>query len=435
MSVVGFGDAERARLPNGVRILTVPAPALRTAMIAVYVRAGSRHELRAVNGVSHFLEHLFFRGSEGYPDSNALNALVEGVGGSLNGLTARDHGCYFTPIHPDSVGTGLAILGDLLRRPLLREIGIERQVILAEILDEVDVDGRDIDPDNIAKRLIFRSHPLGFKIAGTRTGVRRLRERDFRDHHARCYTGANLVVAVAGPVRPAEVNALVEEHFGRFPKGRPTTEAPPPRWPACPAVEWIDHDDAQIELELCFPCPPERDPDFPVHLCLRRILDDGLSSRLPFEVVERRGLAYALHSSIDTFADAGLHVIDGACDPSKARRTLAEILSVLGKLGAEPVPEEELLRAQRRHRIQLEFSLDSAADLVGWWGTGEVVAGPERFEDRCRRVEAVTTADVQRVALKTFRRSQLVAVLVGSAPKRERAALEKLLAAAEALPA
>jgi predicted Zn-dependent peptidase len=429
-----FGEAERARLRNGVRVLTLPAPGLRTAMIAVYVRAGSRHERPAVNGVSHFLEHLFFRGSEGYPDSAALNARIEEVGGSLNGLTARDHGCYFTPIHPRSIGTGLSILGDLLRRPLLRDIAIEREVILAEILDEVDAGGRDIDPDNLGKRLAFGRHPLGQKIGGTRASVRRLRERDFREHHARCYTGVNLVVAVAGPVRPAEVAALAEEHFGRFPRGVRTTEAPPPRWPAGPTLEWVGHDDAQLELELLFPCPPEHDPDFPVHLCIRRILDDGLSSRLPFEVVERRGLAYALHASLDTFVDAGLHVIDGACAPGKARRTLGEILNVLGRLAAEPVPEEELARAQRRHRIQLDFSLDSAADLVGWWGTGEVVSGPESFEERCRRIDAVTPADVLRVARATFRRSRLVAVTVGSAPKREQAALEKLLATAEALP-
>jgi predicted Zn-dependent peptidase len=429
-----FGEAEHARLPNGVRVVTVPAPGLRTAMIGVYVRAGSRHEPAAANGVSHFLEHLFFRGSEGFPDSAALNAQVEEVGGSLNGLTARDHGCYFTPIHRRSVGTGLAILGDLLRRPLLREIAIEREVILAEILDEVDPDGGDIDPDNIAKRLVFGRHPLGRKIGGTRASVRRLRERDFREHHARCYTGANLVVAVAGPVRPADVAALAEEHFGRFPRGRRTEETPPPPWPAGPAVETVDHDDAQLELELLFPCPPERDPDFPVHLCIRRLLDDGLSSRLPYEVVERRGLAYSLHASLDTYVDAGFHVIDGACAPAKAHRTMGEILRVLGRLAAEPVPERELARAQRRHRIQLDFSLDSASDLVGWWGTGEVVAGTESFEERCRRVDAVTPADVLRVARTTFRRSRLVAVTVGRPPKREQAALERLLERAEPLP-
>lgn len=435
MSRRPFGDAERTELPNGVRVLTVPARGLRTAVIAVYVRAGSRHERPGAGGVSHFLEHLFFRGSEGHPDSAALNAEVEAVGGSLNGLTARDHGCYYTPIHPRHVGTGLAILGDLLRRPLLRDIAIEREVILAEILDEVDAAGRDVDPDNLAKQLAFGAHPLGWKIAGTRGSVRRLRERDFREHHARCYTGANLVVAVAGPVRHAQVAELAAEHFGRFPRGRRTTETPPPPWPRGPAARWVEHDDAQLELELCFPCPPERHAEFPVHLCIRRLLDDGLSSRLPYEVVERRGLAYSLHAGLDTYADAGLHVIEGACAPAKGARTLAEILRVLGRLAAEPVPAEELRRVQRRHRIQLEFSLDSAADLVGWWGTGEVVAGPERFEDRCRRIDAVTPADVLRVARATFTRANLLAVVVGSAPRRERAAVERLLADAAALPA
>ena len=105
-----------------------------------------------------------------------------------------------------------------------------------------------------------------------------------------------------------------------------------------------------------------------------------------------------------------------------------------GRLATEPVPPEELRRAQRRHRIQLDFSLDSAADLVGWWGTGEVVAGPESFEHRCRRVDAVTPADVLRVARATFTRSRLVAVAVGAVPRRERAAIERLLGAAEALP-
>ena len=162
-----FCEARRRVLPNGLRVLTVPAPGLHSAMIALYVRAGSRHETAARNGVSHFLEHLFFRGSVGYPDTVAMNAAVEAAGGSLNGITARDHGCYYTPIHPEEVGTGLSVLGDLIRRPLLHEMDVEREVILEEILDEVDASGRDIDPDNLSKRIVFGDHPLGFKIAGT----------------------------------------------------------------------------------------------------------------------------------------------------------------------------------------------------------------------------------------------------------------------------
>jgi predicted Zn-dependent peptidase len=433
-SRAAWGDVVRDVLPNGLRVITAPAPGLHSAMIALYVRAGSRHETAHVNGVSHFLEHLFFRGSEGWPDTVAMNAAVESAGGSLNGITARDHGCYFTPIHPGEVGTGLAILGDLVRRPLLREMAVEREVILEEILDEVDADGRDIDPDNLSKRIAFAGHPLAYKIAGTAATVRRLREPDVRAHHARFYTGANLVLAVAGPVRPPRVRELAEEHLGALPRGRRSVDHAPPAWPSGPSVDLVAHEDAQAEFSLSFPCPPESHPDYPVHLCIRRILDDGLSSRLPFEVVERRGLAYSLHAGIDSFSDAGMTVVDGACAPSKLSRVLEEILRVLGELAARAVPELELLRVQRRHRMTLAFSLDSAAELAGWFGSGEVLSSPEGFEERCQRVEQVTPADVLRVARATFRRRNAIAVVVGPARRRERGAVERLLATTTAVP-
>ena len=430
-----WGEVHRAVLPNGLRVLTAPASGLHSAMIALYVRAGSRHEELHRNGISHFLEHLFFRGSVGWPDTVAMNAAVESAGGSLNGITARDHGCYYTPIHPDEVGTGLAVLGDLIRRPLLKEMDVEREVILEEILDEVDADGRDIDPDNLSKRIVFGDHPLAFKIAGTPDIVRRLGPREIRAHHQRFYTGANLVLAIAGPVRAGEVEALADEHLGALPRGRASVDLLPPPWPDGPRLELVDHDDAQAEFSISFPCPPERHPDYPVHLCIRRILDDGLSSRLPFEIVERRGLAYSLHAGIDTFTDAGMTVIDGACAPKKLSRVVEEILHVLGALAEREMPEEELERVQRRHRMTLAFSLDSAADLAGWYGAGEVLSAPESFEERCRRVEGVTPADIRRVAARTFRRRNLVAVVVGPARRRERAAVEKVVASTSAIPA
>ncbi len=424
-----WGEVARRVLGNGLTVLTAPAPGLHSAMIALYVRAGSRHETKDTNGVSHFLEHLFFRGSEGYPDTVAMNAAVEAGGGNLNGVTARDHGCYYTPIHGGELATGIAVIGDLIRRPLLRELDLEREVILEEILDEVDARGRDIDPDNLVKRMAFGGHPLAFKIAGTKATLRALGEEDLRAHHARYYTGANLVLCVAGPVREAEVLDLAEEHLGGLPRGRAAVERAPPGWPSGPRLETVPHDDAQSEFVLAFPCPPECHADHPVHLCIRRLLDDGLSSRLPFEIVERRGLAYSLHAGMDLFADSGLFAVDGACAPAKVARVAEEVLRVLEGLAERPVPEEELLRVQRRHRMGLTFSLDSAADLVGWHGSGEVLRAPEGFEERCRRVERVTPADVQRVARDTFARRNLLAVVVGPAGRKARRELDRALRA------
>ena len=148
-------------LGNGLRVVTVELSHLHAGMLAAYVRAGSRHEHPRVNGVSHFLEHLFFRGSAGYPEGRTLNSVVEDVGGNLNGVTTRDHGYYYTPIHPDRMEVPFAVLGDMLARPLFKEVELEREVILEEILDEVDEEGRDIDVDNLSKRALFEGHPLG----------------------------------------------------------------------------------------------------------------------------------------------------------------------------------------------------------------------------------------------------------------------------------
>jgi predicted Zn-dependent peptidase len=422
-----WGEASREVLPNGLRVLTVPAPGLHSAMIALYVRAGSRHETKETNGVSHFLEHLFFRGSTGWPDTVAMNAAVESAGGNLNGITARDHGCYYTPIHGEDLETGLAVLGDMIRRPLLREMDVEREVILEEILDEVDGDGRDIDADNLSKRLIFGNHPLSFKIAGTPDNVKKLSDAQVRAHHQKFYVGTNLVLCVAGPVREGEVLDLASEHFGSLPKGKLSKDVAPPTWPAGPLLDLVPHDDAQSEFCLNFPCPPEHHPDYPVHLCMRRILDDGLSSRLPFEIVERRGLAYSLHAGMDTFVDAGMFVVDGACAPRKLSRVVDEILRVLAGLAERPVALDELGRVQKRHRMTLAFSLDSAAELAGWYGSGEVLHAPEGFEERCRRVERVTPGDLQRVARKTFTQRNLVAVFVGPSGARARRTLERVV--------
>ncbi|HYZ88277.1 MAG TPA: pitrilysin family protein [Myxococcales bacterium] len=412
-------------LGNGLRVVTVELPHLHAGMLAAYVRAGSRHEPPRVNGVSHFLEHLFFRGSAGYPDGKALNAVVEDVGGNLNGVTTRDHGYYYTPIHPDRLDVPFAVLGDMLARPLFKEVELEREVILEEILDEVDEEGRDIDVDNLSKRALFEGHPLGQKIAGTRESVSGLREDDLRDHHARAYGARNLVLCAAGPLQHAQVVRLAEKSFGRIPAGSAVADAPLPKGPRGPRLVAVEHRESQTELRLSFLAAAEDHPDFPALLLLRRILDDGLAARLQLNVVERKGLAYAVHGSIDTFSDCSVFEVEAACAPRKAPLVLAELLRLFSELCDEDVPEEELRRAKVRHRIGLEFALDSAGEMIGWFGGTELFRPPEGFDERVAKLEAVTARDLRRVATTTFRRDALVACAVGPI-----SAIEKRLSAA-----
>ena len=210
---------QRARFANGARVVVARTPGLHSAMLALYVRAGSRHEEPEANGVSHFVEHLLFRGSRGYPDSRAMNAAVEAAGGSMNAMTARDHTCFYTSLHPAGLETGIDVITDLARHPLLRDIEVERQVILEEILDEVDSRGRDVDPDNLVKRIVFPGHGLGQKIAGSRGSVRALDAGAIRAHHARHYTGANVVLVAAGPISYEEVVEIAAPRLGAIHRG------------------------------------------------------------------------------------------------------------------------------------------------------------------------------------------------------------------------
>lgn len=419
-------------LPSGLRVISIETPHLHTALLAVYVRTGSRHETPANNGVSHFLEHLFFRGSEGWPDTVRMNAAVEEVGGNLNGVTTRDHGYYYTPIHPAHLDVGMDVIGDMLSRPKLTDMEVERQIILEEMLDEVDEKGRDIDIDNLSKRLLFPEHPLAFKIAGTRESVSALTHAQVLEHFARHYVTGNLVVCAAGRVKHAEVLSLAERAFARLPRGPATTEAPPPPTPPGPNFHFVSHDESQTEFRLNFRTVPEQHEDYPALQILRRMLDDGLSSRLPFEIVEKRGLAYSLHASLEGYHDAGIFEIDAASAPEKAARVVAESFRVLGTLCDTLAGEEELTRAKRRHRMLLEFSQDSPGELAGWFGGTELFREPETFDYRADLVDAVSAERVREVARRYFNKRNLTVVAVGQ--KKGLKELERTVAAAEWLP-
>lgn len=417
-------------LPSGLRVVTVEAPHLHSALLAVYVRTGSRHETPEVNGVSHFLEHLFFRGSEAFPDTVRMNGAVEEVGGNLNGITARDHGCYYTPIHPDHAELGLNVLGDLLTRPRLTELETERKIVLEEMLDEVDERGRVVDLDSLSKKALFGDHPLALRIAGTPESVRGLTLSDVRAHFERHYVAENLVVTVSGRVKREEVLAQVGQSFARLPRGEVTRERPPPRTEG-PSFHFTHHEDSQTELRLSFRTVPDQHPDSAALALLRRLLDDGLSSRLPYEVVEKRGLAYSLDASLDAYHDLGLFEIDAACLPQNAAKVAEVSLEVLGALCEARVPEEELARAKRRHRMLLDFSQDSPGELAGWYGGTELFRRPEDFAERIRQIDAQTARSLQRVARKVFTRRNLCAVAVG--PRRGAKALERVIREARAL--
>ncbi|MDP3501739.1 MAG: pitrilysin family protein [Myxococcales bacterium] len=417
-------------LPSGLTCVTVETKHLHSAVCSVFVRVGSRHESKQTNGVSHLLEHLFFRGSRRFPDSVRMNAAVEAVGGNLNGVTMRDSSSFYTPTHPDGLGVSLAILGDMLTQPRLVHLDTEKRIILEEMLDEVDEKGRDVDVDNLTKMQVFGEHPLSFKIAGTPEIVKKLSMRDVRQHFATHYVTGNMVVGVAGPVQHADVVERTKRAFAKLPRG-PRVEELPPTPLSKGAFHYVRLEESQVEFRLTFPTVADEHPDAMPLSLLRRVLDDGLSSRLPHNIVERRGLAYSIAATIETFHDTGSFEVDGACAPEQAGAVVREVLSTLATLRRGKIGADELRRAQRRFEMHVDFLQDSPGDLVGWFAGSELFRPAESFAEKKAQARRVRLRDLVRVAQQYLVADGLVTVGVG--PKEAKGPMQRAASGARRL--
>jgi predicted Zn-dependent peptidase len=248
-----------------------------------------------------------------------------------------------------------------------------------------------------------------------------------RQHHHRFYVARNMVLAAAGPLKRQQVLELAERHFSRLTAGERACEKRPVLAGRGPMVELVSRNESQTELMLAFPCATEGEPDYLALMLIRSILDDGLTSWLPFHIVEKRGLAYSVHAGIDVFSDAALFEIESACAPPKVIPVVEEVLRLLGRLRDEPLSERDLARVKRRHRITLDFALDDLNALAGWYGGTELFREPETFEERCARLEAVTARQVQEVARRTFVKAGLHLCAVGRFSGQYQNRLERIL--------
>ena len=416
------------RLANGLRVFTVESPHLHGAAIALFVRAGSRYETPASNGLSHFLEHMFFRGCDRYPNSLALNRAIEERCGMLIGETGRDYSLYQVSLHPRDMADALGIMGDLFRTPIFSDLDLERAIVLEEILDDFDERGRRINPDDLAREAIWSGHPLGFPITGPARQVRRFSGADVVRHFRRCYGGRNMVLCVAGPIDHLTVMPQIKRAFGSLPAGQRLRPPAPPARVRGPLLRSVRTDSSQAEIQILFHGLPDSDPGFAALVALLRVLDDGMSTRLHYRVCDQKGLAYHVNASLDPLYDTSLLEIDSACQPEKLPQLTAEIMALLSELRTTLVSDEELAKAKRRYARDLEAGYDDVDGLCSWYGgMGLFVARPRSPAQRYRRFAAVNAEQIRQVACQVLRPERLAAVVVGRVERNLSRRVERTL--------
>lgn len=414
----------RARFSSGLRAIVTPMPWVHRAVLTAHLHVGSRYESKQDNGISHFLEHMLFRGTERHASAHELAVAFEDLGGTLVAATAADHGTLAIGVPPESLPAVIELFAEVFREPLIQGIDIERGIIREEILEDLDETGQLIDGPTLVRQLSFGAHPLGYPITGKLESLETFTRAALLEHHRRHYTAHGTVVSVAGPVVADDVLAALDRAFTGVPAGElPPYEAPPAH--AGPHYRHVQHSGSQTALHLAFRGPSDGDPLEPAVEMLLRVIDDGMATRLYHRLCDSRGLCYDAGASYEAYADTGLVELSTETAHEHAAEVLEEMLRLTDELAESGPTPEELARAMRRCRWQHEAMLDDAGDVADYLALAELTGSAPTPRDRLAELEAVTRTQVLDVARQVFRREGLSVVTVGRQSERARAKLRQ----------
>jgi len=410
-------------LPNGLRVITEEMPSLRSVALGCWVDTGTRDENDNEAGVSHFLEHLLFKGSEEL-SARQVNETLDAIGAESNAFTSKETTCYWARLLDQDVPIGLDVLAEIIQRPAFRvnEIDSERQVVVEEI-NMNDDDPTDVVFENFTTAA-FAGHPLEAPVLGTRESIRAMTRDDIHGYWKRRYGAGSMVVAAAGSVVHSDIVEMVGERFGEWSGESVEHQLSPIE--VRPTVYLTHRETEQAHLVLGGPGLHRSDERRWAFEVLNHVMGSGMSSRLFQEVREERGLAYAVYGFRLAYADAGAWGVYVGTTPSQTDTALNVIRDELSKVVADGITEEELERARGSMRGGLALSLEDPNSRMVRLGRDELSGMPHlSVGERLAKLEAVTLQDVQAIATDMYTGERVV----GAVGPFEEADLEPYLVA------
>jgi predicted Zn-dependent peptidase len=403
----------REVLPNGLVLITEPMEHVRSVSVGIWLRSGSRREPAELNGITHFIEHMVFKGTE-RRSAEEIARVVDGVGGMLDAFTAKEMTCFNVKVLDEHLPLAFDVLADLVRRPLFapEDVRREKSVVLEEI--KMDHDNPDYVVHEVFTQGFWRGHALGMPIIGTPETVQGLEAGAVADCFRRWYAPSNMVIAAAGHATPEQMRALVEREFGSLTAGeRVPLEAAPAGIPHLTV-----HPRELEQVHLCIGVrayPMAHEKRFALAV-LNTALGGGTSSRLFQSVREREGLAYAVFSDLSLYHDAGVLTVYAASSRENAEKLIRTIAAEFRRLKEKPMPAEELRRVKDNLRGSLLLGLESSGARMSHLARQELYFGRFASNDELlASIEAVTAEEVQALAQESFQTEQIAATVAGDA--------------------
>jgi predicted Zn-dependent peptidase len=404
---------EKTVLPNGLRAVTAPMPQAKSVACFVMLAAGSRYETRETNGIAHFAEHMFFKGTAQRPTARDIAGEIDSIGGEFNAFTGKEYTGYYVKCAAEHRDTALDVLVDMLRNSKFdpEEIEREKGVIVEEMNMYYDTP-RDY-LEGVYDELLYDDTPLGWDIIGKKETVRSADRETFLEYLDRWYRAPRMVAGVAGAVGDDIVPKL-EELLGDVPNGAKGSP---------PSVEW-KQDRAQVKvhtkqsdqahIRVGVHSYPIDHPDRYTLGLLATVLGGGMSSRLFTEVRERRGLAYYVYGYNMGYTDTGTLYAQGGVDINRIDEAVKTIVAEFGRIAAEPVEDDELEKARNFAKGRLVLSLEDPKGTIMFGLRSEVLEGILREpDDVLAGYDAVTVEDIQRVAQDIVRENRLNLAVIG----------------------
>ena len=422
----------RDTLTNGLTVVTIEMPHIHTMEVSMFVRAGLRYENPQNNGISHFLEHMMFRGNKKYPNSIALNMEFENIGRDLRASTLGEYTQYAFSPHVSQLEKGLELFSEFFSSPTFPEIELERGIILEEYFEELNEEGVNVDINNQACKLLYPETPMAWPTIGTEETIKSIKVEMLRDYFNRHYVPGNMVLAFAGPIQHTNVFKLAKNYFSSLENG--VEPFPKDHFFGSisenqeqPGLHFQEDSDSQIELQICFRSYSYNHPDFLVLALISRVFDDGFTSRLQRVLREERGLVYSVECRATSMSDLGTIDFDVAMRHEKVMEVTDLLLKEIRNFVKEGPTENELAHVKKRYFFELDSELDDPYRQVVRYAFPHLYSREMSLEEERILIESITVKKMQEVANKIFDSKRLNLILVGPYTSKLKSQLEDLI--------
>jgi predicted Zn-dependent peptidase len=406
----------RTLLDNGTRVITISMPSLESATVLVMVGAGSRYETKKTNGISHFLEHMAFKGTSKRPSALEISSIIDGMGGEFNAFTSKEYTGYYIKSSKSRIETSFDVISDMLMNSKFdpAEIQKEKGVITEEINLYEDMPARKIG--DVYEKLLYGDTPMGWDISGEKENIQSVQREDFLSYMGRLYSADNVTLVAAGGVTEKKVMELANRYFLGMKKFVISKPLPVIENQTKPEVLVKDKKTEQMHFSMGFRTVSNKSDKRYALSVLAAILGGGMSSRLFHEIREKRGLAYYVRSSTDEYTDAGTLVSTAGVDPKRIDEAVKVMVEEYAKVasGNMDLKKNELRKAKEFLKGHLVLDLEDSRSVAVFYAVQELLEDSiENPDDVLAKIEAVTADEVESAGREFFKNEGLNLALIG----------------------